>query len=411
MEIVYKKVSELKPYEKNPRVNDNAVDYVANSIKDFGFKVPIVIDKDNIIVAGHTRLKASKKLGLKEVPCIVADDLDEEQIKAFRLADNKVSELASWDFELLGDELEDLDFEMADYGFEIETNEENELDPVEDETPQLEKETNTKRGYIYICGKHRVMCGDSTDKNDIAKLMNGERADITFTSPPYNTQQGEQFEIRGKQKDNGSGYYGNSSINVYNEYQDNLSDSDYAELLIKSTENALNYSDDILLNLGILKGSKNGIIELLNHYKENFLDILVWNKSSSFPIAFQSQLGAVSHRCELIFCFNQKGNRKFTHPQWKAGTQINRIDTVNANGNEYSKEHSATFPVELPFNILKDYADTSCLDIFGGTGTTMIACEQLDKKCYTMEIDPYYVDLIVKRWENYTGKKAELVSD
>ena len=119
MEIINKNISEIKPYEKNPRINDNAVDDVANSIKEFGFKVPIVIDKNNIIVAGHTRLKASKKLGLKEVPCIIADDLNEEQIKAFRLADNKVSEKAEWDFDLLNEELDDiLNIDMSDFGFE-----------------------------------------------------------------------------------------------------------------------------------------------------------------------------------------------------------------------------------------------------------------------------------------------------
>ena len=118
MKIVDKKIEELKPYEKNPRFNNEAVDYVANSIKEFGFKVPIVIDKDNVIVAGHTRLKASKKLGLKEVPCIIADDLTEEQIKAFRLADNKVSEKADWDFNMLDAELADLDIDMEDFGFE-----------------------------------------------------------------------------------------------------------------------------------------------------------------------------------------------------------------------------------------------------------------------------------------------------
>lgn len=118
MEIVNKKIDELKPYENNPRFNDDAVEYVANSIKEFGFKVPIVIDKNNTIVAGHTRYKASLELGLEEVPCIVADDLTEEQIKAFRLADNKVSEKAQWDFELLDEELEDLDIDMKDYGFE-----------------------------------------------------------------------------------------------------------------------------------------------------------------------------------------------------------------------------------------------------------------------------------------------------
>ena len=120
MEIVYKKISELKPYENNPRNNDNAVEYVANSIKEFGFKVPIVIDKDNVIVTGHTRLKASELLGLKEVPCIVANDLTEEQIKAYRLADNKVSEVAEWDFDLLNTELEDiLDVDMSVFGFDI----------------------------------------------------------------------------------------------------------------------------------------------------------------------------------------------------------------------------------------------------------------------------------------------------
>ena len=118
MEIINKKLEELKPYENNPRFNDDAVEYVANSIKEFGFKVPIVIDKNNTIVAGHTRYKASLELGLEEVPCIVADDLTEEQIKAFRLADNKVSEKAQWDFELLDEELEDLDIDMKDYGFE-----------------------------------------------------------------------------------------------------------------------------------------------------------------------------------------------------------------------------------------------------------------------------------------------------
>lgn len=118
MEIINKKLDELKPYENNPRFNDDAVEYVANSIKEFGFKVPIVIDKNNTIVAGHTRYKASLELGLDEVPCIVADDLTEEQIKAFRLADNKVSEKAQWDFELLDEELEDLDIDMKDYGFE-----------------------------------------------------------------------------------------------------------------------------------------------------------------------------------------------------------------------------------------------------------------------------------------------------
>lgn len=139
MEIVYKKINELKPYENNPRYNDDAVEYVANSIKEFGFKVPIVIDKNNEIVAGHTRYKASLELGLDEVPCIIADDLNEEQIKAFRLADNKVSEKAEWNFELLDEELEDLDIDMSEFGFdniEIDWNNVEELTDDNYEEPQ-----------------------------------------------------------------------------------------------------------------------------------------------------------------------------------------------------------------------------------------------------------------------------------
>ena len=158
MEIVNKAIKDLKPYEKNPRNNDEAVKYVANSIKEFGFKVPIVIDKENVIVAGHTRYKASKKLGLKEVPCIIANDLSEDQIKAFRLADNKVSELAEWDFPTLAEELDDLDIDMEQFGFNLDIEIEEEQEIVEDEVPEVPEEPKAKLGDIYQLGSHRLMC-------------------------------------------------------------------------------------------------------------------------------------------------------------------------------------------------------------------------------------------------------------
>lgn len=169
------KTADLMPYENNPRNNDAAVDAVANSIKQFGFKVPIVIDKDNVIVAGHTRLKAAEKLGLDKVPCIIADDLTEEQIKAFRLADNKTAELAEWDFEKLESELQelaDLDVEMAQFGFDdLLENEPTEI--IEDEVPEIDEDNEpiTKRGDIWKLGNHYLMCGDATSKEDIEKLM------------------------------------------------------------------------------------------------------------------------------------------------------------------------------------------------------------------------------------------------
>ena len=149
MKIIDKKLSELKPYEKNPRKNDEAVKYVMESIKEFGFKVPIIIDKNNVIVCGHTRYKASKKLKLDTVPCIIADDLTDEQIKAFRLADNKVSEKAEWDFDLLDDELKGIfDFDMTDFGFEFEDDEKSAQEVVEDEVPDVPEESKAKMG-IY----------------------------------------------------------------------------------------------------------------------------------------------------------------------------------------------------------------------------------------------------------------------
>ena len=182
MEILYIKTNLLKPYEKNPRKNDGAVEYVANSIEEFGFKVPIVVDKNNVIVAGHTRYKAAKKLGLKEVPVIVANDLSDEQIKAFRLADNKVSEKAEWDFDLLNTELDDIiDFDMELFGFEDALQDDAE-EAVEDEFEvELPAEPKSKLGDIYQLGDNRLMCGDSTVLEDVEKLMGGDKADMVFT--------------------------------------------------------------------------------------------------------------------------------------------------------------------------------------------------------------------------------------
>ena len=185
MEIIMRGVNDITPYEHNPRKNDDAVDAVAASIKEFGFKVPIVVDKDGIIVAGHTRLKAAKKLGMEQVPCIVADDLTDEQIKAFRLVDNKVAELADWDFSELETELADIDMDMSQFGFDdfdIDAN----TDIVEDEAPEPPEEPKTKIGDIYQLGQHRLICGDSTDPAVIDRLMDGVKADMVFTDPPYN---------------------------------------------------------------------------------------------------------------------------------------------------------------------------------------------------------------------------------
>lgn len=188
MDIKYMTPGELVPYDKNPRINDEAVDLVANSIHEFGFKQPIVIDTDNVIIAGHTRWKAAKKLKLKEVPVIMANDLTPAQVKAYRLADNKVAEASDWDPELLDfelDELEDLDFDMEPFGFDSEEEQEEETIEEDDYVADEQLEPLTETGQIWILGGHRLMVGDSTDKNDATKLLKGESMNLVFTDPPY----------------------------------------------------------------------------------------------------------------------------------------------------------------------------------------------------------------------------------
>jgi site-specific DNA-methyltransferase (adenine-specific) len=179
-----KKTSELIEYENNPRNNEAAIDAVAKSIEEFGFKVPIVITKENVIIAGHTRLKASLKLGLATVPCIVADDLTEGQIKAFRLADNKTAELASWDFTKLESELESIEMDMSVFGFEdLESKvPDNATDDDFDPSEELTETPYTKKDDIYLLGNHRVICGDATIKDSVDKLIQDEKVDLTFTT-------------------------------------------------------------------------------------------------------------------------------------------------------------------------------------------------------------------------------------
>lgn len=370
MNIIEMKLTEIIPYEKNPRKNDEAVKYVAESIKQFGFKVPIVIDKNNVIVAGHTRYKASKKLGLKEVPCIVADDLTEEQIKAYRLADNKVAEQAEWDIELLDEELDSiLEIDMADFGFELNLDEE-EQEVVEDEFDQeLPVEPRAKLGDIYQLGNHRLMCGDSTSVTDVEKLLDGNKIDMVFTDPPYNVA----FNGR------------SGKFDVIK--NDNLSDNEFSDF-IDATINVIKIINAPIHYIwcnwdfyGILQG------------KLDYKSCIVWAKN-----VFGLGKG---YRHQHEFClFNGSIDEHIKNESdlWQVKKDSHYI-------------HPTQKPVELSYRAIGNRKDVSnVLDLFGGSGSTLMGCEQRNVHCYMMELDPKYVDVIINRWEQFTGEKAVLLN-
>ena len=386
MEILYIKTNLLKPYEKNPRKNDGAVEYVANSIEEFGFKVPIVVDKNNVIVAGHTRYKAAKKLGLKEVPVIVANDLSDEQIKAFRLADNKVAEQSEWDFDLLGDELAQiLDIDMDAFGFLDEIGEDVEEATEDDYEINPPEEPKAKIGEIYQLGRHRLMCGDSTVLNDVEKLMNGARADLLITDPPYN------IDYEGKTKD---------KLKIQNDKMENDS---FRQFLIDALTNA-----DAVMNPGAVFYIWHADSEGYN-FRGACFDVgwkvrqcLIWNKNSMV-------MGRQDYQWKHEPClYGWKDGAGHLWASDRKQTTIMNFDRPTRND-----MHPTMKPIALFDYQIKNHTqvDDVVLDLFSGSGTTIMACEQNGRRGYCMEYDPKYVDVIIERWEQFTGKKAELIKN
>ena len=384
--LKYLSVGDLIPYENNPRNNDEAVDYVAKSIEEFGFKVPIVVDKNYIVVAGHTRLKASKKLGLEKVPVIIADDLSDEKIKAFRVADNKVAEIAVWKEEELHQELtelEDMLFDMTEFGFDIV----GDLDDGEVKEDEFEVETpiipTSKVGQVYKLGNHRLMCGDSTKQDDVNKLMGETKVDLFITDPPYNV------DYTGKTAD---------ALTIEN---DKMEDSDFRTFL----KDAFSTANEVM---------KGGAVFYIWHADSegyNFRgachDIgwtvrqcLIWNKNSMV-------MGRQDYHWKHEPClYGWKDGAGHLWASDRKQTTILNFDRPTVN-----KEHPTMKPVRLfDYQIQNNTKkEDVVLDLFGGSGTTLIACEQNGRKSYTMELDPKYVDVIINRWEELTGLEAELV--
>jgi site-specific DNA-methyltransferase (adenine-specific) len=321
------------------------------------------------------RLKACKEAGLKEVPIIIADNLTEEQQREFLIKENVSG--GEWDWQMLAN---DWDTEQLDsWGLDIPNFEpEQILEAVEDEfeVPDGGIETDIVLGDLFEIGEHRLLCGDSTDSDQVAKLMNGQKADITFTSPPYNV---------GKTPNGNEQKYLNSS--------DDKSQKEYVDFLNAFTENALLFSDYVFSNIQSLSGNKIALIEHLYHLKDVYADVMIWDKQTAEPAMARKVLNS---RFEYVYIFSVEAKRSIGKRDFR-GTIDNIFSLNSRQGKEYAKVHKATFPIQLPSLFIESFTESSILDVFCGTGTTMIASHQLKRKCYGMELDPKYCQVIVDR--------------
>ena len=414
MQIENIRLIEIHPYEKNPRNNKPAIDAVAASIKEFGFKVPIIIDKDNIIVAGHTRYAAAKKLGMDAVPCIRANDLNEEQIKAFRLADNKVSELAEWDFDLLNEELADISLDMTQFGFELLSDQDNK-EVIEDEAPEPQPEPKSRPGQIYQLGNHRLMCGDSTSIEDVQKLMDGCTADLVVTDPPYNVAIENSKGMKIQNDDMGKSEFLEFLTQAFYNLNAALKPGGVFYVWFASREH-INFETALLKNnLEVrqeLIWNKNGLILGRQDYQWKHEPCLYGWKEGAPHYFFddRTQTTVIEDKKPDIKKMKKEEMAKLLEEIYsdKISTTIINEDKPSVND-----LHPTMKPIKLIARQVKNSSKIGerVLDLFGGSGSTLITCEQLDRECYTMEYDPIYVDVIIQRWENFTGKKAVLIND
>ena len=382
MEIQEFGIDEIKPYEKNPRKNEDSVKFVANSIKEFGFNVPIVIDADNVIVAGHTRWKAAKQLGLEKVPCIKKDDLTPAQIKAFRLADNKVGEFSQWDMELLGDELKDLGniFDMGDFGFfepvddDAPTGDDDDFDPdkaVEDITEPV-----TQPGDLWLLGRHRLICGDSCDEVTIKRLCGDAKIDLYLTDPPYNVA-----------------YKGGTGMTIEN---DNMDSASFLAFLTDAFAAA-----DSVMKPGCAFYIWHPSIKVMN-FRQAIDNIPGWMaKQYLLWVKDRFTLGRSDYQQRHEPCWYG----------WKEGAAHYFIDDrKQSTVLEFDKPsknsiHPTMKSVEL-WELLVNNSSRkgeNVLDSFGGSGTTIVACEKTGRTGFASELDCKYADAIVLRYINLKG--------
>lgn len=390
LKIEYMALEKLKPYEKNARKHQEAdLSTIKASISEFGMSDPIgVWGKDNIIVEGHGRYLACKELGIAEVPVIHLDHLSDEQRRAYALAHNKTAEMSEWDFDLLGDELADIiDIDMSDFGFDLSEDEEEETEVIEDEIPE-EVEPVAKMGDIWQLGRHRLMCGDSFSVNDRDKLIDGNELDLVMTDPPYDMQLG------------GQGCFAESMKNCKERLNDIINFNPYQ----------LDFLKDLSAKSFYIFTSKNGVPKYLEMFKDLNFNILIWAKTNCPPFTSGTFLPDI----EYMLYFSKQGQKIWNNSLKPTEVYKKYYVTKAKQGDE--EAGNSDHPTIKPQQILQDKIRISSnkngyvLDLFGGSGSTLIACEQTGRKCLMMEYEPKYVDVIIERWENFTGQKAVLLN-
>lgn len=351
-----------------------------------------------VILGGNMRFSALREMNAVDAPCMVMpENTPIEKLREIVIKDNGA--FGSWDYDMLANEWDDLP--LPEWGVPAWDTEnlESVSAPKEVEEDDFDEnkdhiEVRCKKGDVWQLGDHRLMCGDSVSLDDVKKLMGGGIADIAFASPPYNTGGiGKSLT-----KDDGrSKYLANN---------DDMTDDRYTEFLNKYIHNACECSKYNFVNVQWLANNKNSLIEMIKSNQRILGDILVWDKARSQPQLAENVLNS---EFEFVFCFHEKGNRKIGTIPFH-GTKKN-IFHISPGHNEYSDIHNAVFPIALPAHFIENFAETSVLDLFGGTGTTMIAAEQLGRKAYLMELDPRYCDVIIARWEKFTGRTAEKICE
>lgn len=394
------KTKDLIPYANNSRTHsDEQVLQIAASIKEFGFLNPIIVDGDNGIIAGHGRVMGAKKLGIEELPCIDASHLTEAQKKAYIIADNKLALNAGWDDEILRVEFEtlkELDFDLELTGFSLD--EIGELE-IEELAPEYEEDADgevieppidpkTKEGDVWVLGKNRLMCGDSTSIDAVEKLMDGQKAAMVFTDPPY----GVSYEGGHNKKKRGQ------------IIADSLAGDDLTGLFYGALTAAISVTkDSAAFYVWYASGKSVETYAALANMPLTLRAVIQWYKVKSGLGAFMSQY---IPNCEPCMYLHKEGKS----PAWYGPTNEKTVwEQKKEQRNDF---HPTQKPVELPERAISNSSKQGdeILDLFGGSGSTLIACEKTNRKAYLMELDPKYCDVIINRWQTLTGKEAVLES-